>query len=108
MKKIRKGDTVTVICGKDRGRSGIVSKIIKDRALVEGINVVKKHTKPNPQDNNPGGIVDKLKSISLSNVMLNNPVSNKPEKASIRIVEGKNGKKIQRQRYFKSSNEVVA
>ena len=108
MNKLRKGDSITVICGKDKGRTGTITKIIGDRALVDGINVVKRHTKPNPQANNPGGVVDKTKSIHISNLMLVNSKSNKGEKVSVRLVENKAGAKSERERYFKSTNDVVS
>ena len=110
MKKLRKGDNVVVICGKDKGRNGTITQVIGDRALVEGINVVKRHTKPNPQANNPGGVIDKVKSIHISNLMLVNSNSNLGERVSIRLVEEQSDSKnhkIKRERYFKSSNQAV-
>lgn len=105
MRKIRKGDEVVVITGKDRGRRGTVLRILDDdRVLVEGINVVKKHQKPNPNAMPPvqGGIVDKEMPIDVSNVMVFNPKTKRGERIGFRISE--DGEKI---RVFRSDNEPV-
>jgi large subunit ribosomal protein L24 len=109
MKKIRKDDAVVVLTGKDRGRSGKVIKVLdNDRVLVEGINIVKKNTKPNPHTRTQGGIVEKESSIHVSNVALLNPATNKASKVGFKTVEPKNaGEKAKRVRYFKSNNELV-
>lgn len=109
MKKIRKNDLVIVLTGKDKGRSGKVVKIIDDStALVEGVNVVKKHVRPNPQAGKQGGIVEKESAIQISNLALLNPVTNKPDRVGFRIIEAKNsGEKARKVRYFKSNNELV-
>ncbi|MBS0349680.1 MAG: 50S ribosomal protein L24 [Proteobacteria bacterium] len=106
MQKIRSDDTVVVIAGKDRGRVGKVLKILaNDRVLVEGINLVKKHTKPNPQRNIEGGILQKESSIHISNVALLNLTTNQPDRVGIKWVgEAGNKRKV---RYFKSNNEVI-
>ena len=102
MNKIRKGDEVVVIAGRDKGRRGTVTKMLEDRVVVEGINMVKRHTKPNPQRNVQGGIVEKEAAIDLSNVMLWNPVAKKGDRVGIRTLA--DGRKV---RFFKSNKEVV-
>ena len=102
MNKIRKGDEVVVTTGRDKGRRGTVTKILEGRVVVEGINMVKRHTKPNPQRNVQGGIVEKEASIDLSNVALWNPVSKKGDRVGIRTLA--DGRKV---RFFKSNKEVV-
>lgn len=102
MQKIRKGDEVVVIAGRDKGRRGSVVKVLEDRVVVEGINMVKRHTKPNPQRNVQGGIVEKESSIDLSNVALWNPVTKKGDRVGIRTLA--DGKKV---RFFKSNKETV-
>lgn len=102
MKKIRKGDEVVVIAGRDKGRRGTVTQVLEGRLVVEGINVVKRHTKPNPQRNVQGGIVEKETSIDLSNVALWNPVTKKGDRVGIRTLA--DGKKV---RFFKSNKETV-
>lgn len=92
------------MAGKDKGRRGTVLNVIDDdgRVLVEGINVVKKHTKPNPNAGVQGGIVDQERSIHVSNVMLFNTVAGKGDRIGVKTLE--DGRKV---RYFKSNNEVV-
>ena len=103
MKRLRKGDQVVVISGKDKGRQGTVLKVMADdQVLVESINMVKKHTKPNPMQGVEGGIVDKEMPLHVSNVMLFNPVANKGDRVGFKVLE--DGRKV---RYFKSDNEVV-
>ena len=103
MKRLRKGDQVVVISGKDKGRRGTVLKVMADdQVLVESINMVKKHTKPNPMQGVEGGIVDKEMPLHVSNVMLFNPVANKGDRVGIKVLE--DGRKV---RYFKSNGEVV-
>lgn len=105
MNKIRKGDEVVVRTGKDKGRRGTVLEVLdEDRLLVEGINVAKKHQKPNPNAVPPvqGGIVDKEMPIHVSNVLVFNPKSKKGERIGIRTSE--DGSRV---RFFKHSNEVV-
>lgn len=103
MNKIKKGDEVIVITGKDRGRRGTVSEIRADgRVLVENINMVKKAQKPNPNQGITGGIIDKEMPIQLSNVMLFNPATGKGDKVGIKTLE--DNTKV---RYFKSNGEVV-
>lgn len=103
MQKIKKDDTVIVIAGKDKGRMGKVLKVLaNDRLIVEGVNVVKKHQKPNPNKGLQGGIKEQESAIHRSNVALVNHATNQAEKVGYKILEG--GRKV---RYFKSSNEVI-
>ena len=104
MRKIRKGDEVVVTAGKDRGKRGNVLKVLPeaDKLVVENVNIVKKHTKPNPQAGVPGGIVEKEMPIHVSNVMLYNPQTKKGDRVGFRVLE--DGRKV---RVFKSTDEVV-
>ncbi|MFA5923060.1 MAG: 50S ribosomal protein L24 [Methylococcaceae bacterium] len=103
MAKIRKGDDVIVRTGKDKGKSGRVTKILKDnKVLVEGINQVKKNQKPNPNAGVTGGIIVKDMPINISNIGLYNPETKKADRVGFKFLE--DGKKV---RYFKSTNEVV-
>ena len=103
MNKIRKGDEVIVQAGKDKGRRGTVLQVLDDgRVLVEGINLAKKHTKPNPNIGEPGGIKDKAMPLDASNVLVFNPKSKKGERVGFRI--GDDGNKV---RVFKQSGDVV-
>lgn len=103
MKRIRAGDEVVVIAGKDRGRRGTVVKVLaKGRVVVENINMVKKHQKPNPNQGIAGGIIEKEMPLHASNVMLYNPVIKKGDRVGIKVLE--DGEK---KRYFKSTQEVV-
>lgn len=103
MNRIRKGDDVIVIAGRDKGRRGTVLRIVDAGHLIaEGINVVKKHQRPNPQKGLQGGIIEKEMPIDISNVMLFNPTSGKGDRVGFRILE--DGRKV---RVFKSNKEVV-
>jgi large subunit ribosomal protein L24 len=103
MQKIKKGDDVIVIAGKDKGRRGTVLSVQETgRVLVEGVNMVKKHMKPNPNAGQQGGIVEKEMPIDRSNLMLFNPLTSKGDRVGIKTLE--DGRKV---RFFKSSNEVV-
>ena len=103
MKKIRKGDEVVVITGREKGRRGTVIKVLPDdRVLVENVNMVKRHTRANPQRGTQGGIVEKEASLHLSNVMLWNPVAKKGDRVGIRTLA--DGRRV---RFFKSDDEVV-
>lgn len=102
MSKIRKGDEVVISVGRDKGRRGTVSAVIEDRVIVDNLNLVKRHTKPNPQRNIPGGIVQKEASIHVSNVMLWNTAAGKGDRVGFKVLA--DGKKV---RYFKSNDEVV-
>jgi large subunit ribosomal protein L24 len=103
MKKIRKGDKVIILTGKDKGREGSVLTVFdNDKVLVENLNLVKKHQKPNPQKNIAGGIVEKEMPMHVSNVALLNPATGKADKIGIKVLE--DGEKV---RIFRSNNEVV-
>lgn len=104
MRKIKKGDEVIVIAGKDKGRKGPVLAVLLDgeKLLVEGINTVKKHVKANPNTGERGGIVIKTMPIHRSNIMLYDQASGKGSRVGIRILG--DGRKV---RYFKSTDEVI-
>ena len=103
MEKIKKGDQVVVLSGRDKGRRGAVVQVTSSGAvLVEGVNKVKRHTKPNPQANQPGGIIEKEMPMPLSKVALWNAAAKKGDRVGIRILA--DGKKV---RYFKSNGEVI-
>ena len=102
MNKIRKGDEVVVIAGRDKGRRGTVVKVLEGQLIVENINMVKRHTKPNPRTNAQGGIVSKEAAIDISNVALWNPVTKKGDRVGMRTLA--DGRKV---RFFKSNKEVV-
>src|SRR5215831_7066163 len=102
MNKIRKGDEVVVIAGKDKGRRGTVLEVETDRVVVEGINIAKKHVRPNPQRQEQGGIQDRAMPLAISNVMLWNAAAKKGDRVGVRTLG--DGRKV---RYFKSNKEVV-
>lgn len=103
MKKIKKGDTVVVRVGKNKGREGVITAVLKDnKILVKGINQVKKHQKGNPNAGIQGGIVYRDMPIDISNVGLLNPETKKVDRIGFRVLA--DGKKV---RYFKSTNQVV-
>jgi large subunit ribosomal protein L24 len=103
MRKIKSGDEVIVITGKDKGKTGKVVRIIDgEKVVVENLNLAKRHTKGNPMKNTPGGIVEKEMPIHISNVALFNPLTNKADRVGIKTLE--DGKKV---RFFKSNQEVV-
>lgn len=106
MNKIRKGDEVVVITGKDKGRRGKVSQVLANgKVLVEGVNVAKKHQRPNPNAGVAGGIVEKEMPIDISNVMLWNAKTGKGDRVGIKT-EGE-GEKQRKVRVFKSNQELV-
>jgi large subunit ribosomal protein L24 len=102
MEKIRKGDQVVVISGRDKGRRGAVLGVLADGVVVENINRVKRHTKANPQANKPGGIVEKEMPLAASKVALWNPATKKGDRVGIRRLT--DGRKV---RYFKSNGEMI-
>jgi len=106
MKRIKANDKVMVIAGKSKGTVGVVVKVLNNKVVVQGANLVKKHVKPNPNVQEPGGIKEIEAPIHISNVALVNPVSNKPDRVGFKIVEDKDGVKT-KHRYFKSDNELV-
>ncbi len=103
MQKIRKGDDVIIIAGKDKGKRGAVLRTVgDDRVLVQGINTVKKHQKPNPTIGNAGGIIDREMSIHISNVAIYNFISKKSDRVGV-IVDNDNNKV----RIFKSTGDLI-
>lgn len=104
MRKLKKGDEIIVIAGKDKGKRGTVAQMVadKDRVVVDGINTVKKHQKPNPAAGVPGGIVEKEMPLHISNVAIFNPATGKADRVGIKILD--DGRKV---RIFKSNNEVI-
>ena len=103
MNRIKKGDDVIVIAGKDKGKQGSVLNIMANgRLIVSDVNMAKRHTKPNPNRGQPGGIIEKEMAIDPSNVMLFNPQTKKGDRIGFRVLE--DGRKV---RYFKSTDEVV-
>jgi len=104
MQKIRKGDEVVVLAGKDKGNTGTVLNVFKDEAkvIVENINMAKRHTKGNPMQGVAGGIIEKEMPIHVSNVAIRNPITQKADRIGYRTLE--DGKKV---RFYKSNNEVV-
>jgi large subunit ribosomal protein L24 len=103
MRRIKKGDNVIVTTGKDKGRRGsVLSLVDAEHVLVEGVNKVKKHQKPNPLKNNTGGIIDKEMPIHISNVMLFNPTTQKADRVGMKMLD--DGRRV---RYFKSNGEMV-
>ena len=103
MAKIRQGDEVIVVAGKDKGRRGRVIQIVGSRrVLVENINIARKHQKPNPNAGVAGGIIEKEMPMDISNVMIFDPVAQRGSRVGFRRLE--DGRKV---RYFKSNNEVL-
>jgi large subunit ribosomal protein L24 len=108
MNKIRKDDEIIVIAGKDKGKRGkVLRAITKNKTLhkvvVEGVNIIKKHVKPNPNTNTEGGIVEREAPLAISNIALYNHVSGKPDKVGFKFLEQENRKV----RYFKSNGELI-
>jgi len=104
MQKIKKGDDVIVITGKDKGKRGSVVRVLTEegRVVVENVNIVKKHQKPNPAVGVPGGIIEKEMPLDVSNVAIFNPVTGKADRVGIKTLE--DGRKV---RFFKSNGEVI-
>jgi len=104
MRKLKKGDEVIVLTGKDKGKRGTINQVIveKDRVVVGGINMVKKHQKPNPAVGAPGGIVEKEMPLHMSNVAIFNAATGKADRVGIKTLE--DGRKV---RIFKSNNEAI-
>ncbi|WP_261842600.1 50S ribosomal protein L24 [Aliamphritea ceti] len=104
MQKIIRDDEVIVIAGKDKGKRGKVLRVLADdRLIVSGINMVKKHTKPNPMMGKPGGIVEKEAALAVSNVAIFNAATGKGDRVGFKVLE--DGNKV---RFFKSNGEVIA
>ncbi len=104
MNKIKKGDQVIVVTGKDKGKRGVVESVMpgEGRVVVEGVNIAKRHTRGNPGRNVNSEIVEKAMSIHISNVAIYNPATRKPSRVGFRFLE--DGSKV---RYFKSDNEII-
>jgi large subunit ribosomal protein L24 len=103
MRKIKKGDNVVVIAGRDKGKRGDVTQVIDaEHVIVSGINQVKKHQRPNPMKGEQGGIVSKDMPIHVSNVAVWNPVTRKADRVGFRALE--DGRKV---RFFKSNGELI-
>ena len=103
MNKIRKGDQVIVLTGRDKGKRGaVMQRVDDDHVIVEGINMVKKHVKPNPMKGTTGGVIDKTMPINQSNVAIFNPATAKADRVGVKILA--DGKKV---RIFKSSGEEI-
>jgi large subunit ribosomal protein L24 len=103
MKKIRKGDSVILISGRDKGRKGAVIEVLAgDRVRVEGLNISKKHQRPNPNQNVPGGIIEREAPVHVSNVMVLNPATQKGGRVGFKTLA--DGRKV---RIFKSNQEMV-
>ncbi|MGM9513341.1 50S ribosomal protein L24 [Roseateles sp. DB2] len=103
MNKIRKGDEVIVLTGRDKGKRGVVaSRVDADHLIVEGVNVVKKHAKPNPMKGTTGGVVDKTMPIHQSNVAIFNAAAGKADRVGIKLLD--DGKKV---RVYKSTGEEI-
>ena len=103
MRKIRKGDKVVVLAGRDKGKQGTVLRVVDDnRVLVESVNMIKRHVKPNPNKGVAGGIIDREAPIHVSNVALYNPATGKGERVGMRVMQ--DGSKV---RFFRKSGEVA-
>ncbi len=102
MNRIRKGDQVIVIAGKNKGQKGEIVRVAGDKVVVSNVNLVKRHTKPNPQANQAGGIVEREAPIHISNVMVFNPAAGKGDRVGIKVLE--DGRKL---RVFRSSGEAI-
>ena len=105
MNEIIKGDQVIVITGKDKGKQGQVVRVLGDKVVVEGINVAKRHQKPNPMRGIEGGIIVKNMPLAISNVAIFNPETNKADRVGIKLVE--NEGKVKRVRVFKSNGAEI-
>ncbi len=104
MQKLKKGDDIIVIAGRDKGKRGTISQVMPlfDKVLIDGINMVKKHQKPNPAMGVQGGIVEMEMPLHISNIAIFNPSTKKADRVGIKILE--DGRKV---RFFKSNNEVI-
>jgi large subunit ribosomal protein L24 len=107
MQKIRKGDQVVVTTGREKGKRGTVLRVLEGKLLIEGVNRVKKHTRPNPMKGQTGGIVDKEAPLHVSNVMLVNPATGKGDRVGFKFLEAQGDAPARKVRFFKSNGEVV-
>ncbi len=102
MRKIKTNDEIIVITGKDKGKRGTVTRLVgENKVVVSGINIVKRHTKPNPNAGITGGIVEKEAPLDISNVAIFNPETNKADRIGFQVEDGK------KQRVYKSTNKVI-
>ena len=103
MRKLKRDDEVIVITGKDKGKRGTISRLVgTDRVIVHGVNMVKRHTKPNPNANQAGGIIEKEAALSISNVAIFNPETNKADRVGIQVLEDGVKKRV-----FKSNGQDI-
>jgi large subunit ribosomal protein L24 len=108
MQKIRKGDTIVVTTGREKGKRGTVLRVFESgKVLIEGVNRVKKHQRPNPVKGQTGGIIDKEMPLAISNVMLLNPATGKGDRIGFKFLEAQGGAPARKVRFFKSNGEVV-
>ena len=108
MQKIRKGDQVVVTTGREKGKRGSVLRVFESgKVLIEGVNRVKKHQRPNPVKGQTGGIIDKEAPMAISNVMLLNPATGKGDRVGFKFLEAQAGNAPRKVRFFKSNGEVV-
>ena len=108
MQRIKKGDEVVVVAGRDKGKRGtVLRRVDTERVVVEGVNRAKKHQRPNPVKGQTGGIVDKEMPIHISNVMLVNPATGKGDRVGYKFLEAQKGEAARKVRFFKSNGEVV-
>jgi large subunit ribosomal protein L24 len=103
MRKLKRDDEVIVITGKDKGKRGTVTRLVgKDKVVVAGVNMVKRHTKPNPNAGQPGGIVEREAALDISNVAIFNPETNKADRVGIKVLESGDKKRV-----FKSNGQDI-
>jgi large subunit ribosomal protein L24 len=103
MNKLKRDDEVIVIAGKDKGKRGTISQLVgDDRVIVAGVNMVKRHTKPNPNAGQPGGIVEREAALDISNVAIFNPETNKADRVGIKVLESGDKKRV-----FKSNGQDI-
>ncbi|HLX22911.1 MAG TPA: 50S ribosomal protein L24 [Usitatibacter sp.] len=108
MQKIRKGDTVVVTTGSEKGKRGTVLRVFESgKVLIEGVNRAKKHQRPNPVKGQTGGIIDKEMPLAISNVMLVNPATGKGDRVGFKFLEAQGTNPARKVRFFKSNGEVV-
>lgn len=103
MRKLKRDDEVIVTTGKDKGKRGTISRLVgNDKVIVAGVNMVKRHTRPNPNAGQPGGIVEKEAALNISNVAIFNPETNKADRVGIKVLEDGDKKRI-----FKSNGQDI-
>ena len=108
MQRIRKGDEIVVISGRDKGKRGtVLRRVDAEHVVVEGVNRVKKHQRPNPMKGQTGGIIEREMPIDASNVMLVNPATGKGDRVGFKFLEAQGGNAPRKVRFFKSNGEVV-